>query len=118
VSEGGSGRSHRDTRANGESFDVVFSTGIFTAATSLFTSDVPPADLKSLVPKIHGAAFFIYGEKGQPVEEPANKGFYEVAHEPKEIWEVPGSGHMGGPKAQPEQYERRVVAFFDRHLSP
>jgi hypothetical protein len=30
--------------------------------------------------------------------------------------EVPGSGHIGGVEAQPAEYERRVVGFFDRTL--
>ena len=68
------------------------------------------------MPKIVGAAFFIYGENGQPTEEPANTGFYEVARGPKEIWEVPGLRAHGRDEGQPDEYERRVVAFFDRHL--
>ena len=60
--------------------------------------------------------FFIYGEHGQPAEEPANRSFYRVAKGPKEIWKVPGSGHMAGIDAQPAEYERRVVGFFDRAL--
>jgi len=68
------------------------------------------------VPKIHGAVFFVYGEKGQDMEEPANTEFFARAHEPKQLWEVPGSGHIGGIAAQPREYERRVVAFFNRHL--
>jgi hypothetical protein len=119
VSEGGSGRSVRDLVANpGWSWDEIPSYSVVTAATALFTDNVPPADLQSLVPKMSAAAFFIYGENGQPVEEPANRKFYENAPGYREIWEVPGSGHMGGTKAQPAEYERRVVAFFDRTLSP
>ena len=57
----------------------------------MFADDLPPRTLKSLVPKIHGAVFFVYGERGQPAEEPANRAFYAAAHAPKEIWEVPGS---------------------------
>jgi uncharacterized protein len=113
VSEGGSARSYRDEIANRSGLGEVFGVGVFSAATSLWTSDLPPADLKGLVPKISGATFFIYGEHGQPAEKPANEGFYEVARGPKEIWEVAGSGHMAGTKAQPEEYERRVVDFFD-----
>jgi predicted alpha/beta hydrolase len=117
VSEGGSGRSYRDDLANGSPVDQVIGMGVFTAAASLFTSDLPPADLKGLVPKIGDRpVFFIYGEKGQPTEKPANEGFYEEAKGYKEIWEVPGSGHMKGIEAQPEEYERRVVGFFDRAL--
>ena len=60
--------------------------------------------------------FFIYGERGQPEEKPANTAFYELARGPKEIWEVPGAEHMNGAQAQPREYERRIVAFFDRAL--
>jgi dienelactone hydrolase len=119
VSEGGSGRSVRDVLANpGSTWDEIPSFSVVTAATALFTDNLPPADLQSLVPKMSAAAFFIYGEHGQPDEEPVNERFYERAPGDRELWEVPGSGHMGGTKAQPEEYERRVVAFFDRHLLP
>jgi hypothetical protein len=30
---------------------------------------------------------------------------------------VPGSGHIGGVDAQPREYERRVLALFDRALA-
>jgi uncharacterized protein len=117
VSEGASGRSVRDEVANpGGAWQELIGTGVATVATALFTDNVPPADLQSLVPKISGAVFFVYGERGQAPEKPANHAFYEAANGTKEIWEVPGSGHMGGIEAQPLEYERRVVGFFDRGL--
>jgi fermentation-respiration switch protein FrsA (DUF1100 family) len=42
--------------------------------------------------------------------------YYAAAGAPKTLWEVPGSGHVGGIDAQPKQYERHVVGFFDRSL--
>jgi pimeloyl-ACP methyl ester carboxylesterase len=117
VSEGGSGRSVRDVVANPETmWTELIGTGVLTAATALFTDNMPPADLRGLVPKITGATFFVYGEEGQPTERPANEAFYAAARGPKEIWEVPGSGHMKGIEAQPAEYERRIVGFFDRAL--
>ena len=118
VSEGASGRSVRDILANPDrSWLNLSGNSVATAATALFTDNLPPPDLRSLVPKIAPrAVFFIYGERGQPVEEPANRAFYEDARGPKEIWEVPEAGHVGGLDAQPQAYERRVVGFFDRVL--
>jgi len=117
VSEGGSGRSVRDDLANpGGKWDETLAAAIVTAGTALSTSDTPPADLRSLVAKIDNPVFFVYGEKGQPTEKPANDEFYKVKRGPKEIWEVPGSKHMGGIEAQPAAYEERVVGFFDRWL--
>ena len=118
VSEGASGRSVRDDFANGGmKWQEKLGDAVGTVATALFTSNTPPEDLKGLVGKMGKTpAFFIYGEQGQPAEKPANTGFYSEAKGQKEIWEVPGSKHMGGMKAQPEEYERRVVGFFDRTL--
>lgn len=117
VSEGASGRSVRDELANpGGRWQELIGTGVATAATAIFTGNVPPADLQSLVPKISGAVFFVYGERGQPAEQPANDAFYAAARGEKELWEVPGSTHMGGIDAQPAEYERRIVGFFDRVL--
>jgi hypothetical protein len=36
--------------------------------------------------------------------------------EPSNRHPHPGSGHIGGTEAQPEEYERRIVAFFDQSL--
>ncbi len=118
VSEGGSARSVRDELANpGTPWQEVIGTGVATAATAVFTSNLPPASLKSLVPKIAPrSVFFIYGERGQPAEKPANEAFYAAARGPKAIWKVPDSKHMGGIEARPAEYERRVVGFFDQAL--
>jgi uncharacterized protein len=117
VSEGASTRSVRDEFANPHTkWPKAFFFGVITATTAVFTDNLPPADLMSLVPKISGSVFFVYGEHGQPEERPANTAFYEAATAPKELWEVPGSDHMNGIDAQPQEYERRIVSFFDRAL--
>jgi hypothetical protein len=117
VTEGASSRSVRDELANpGAGWADIVGNGVATAATAVFSDDLPPATLRSLVPRISGAMFFVYGERGQPAERPANTAFYAAARGEKEIWEVPESGHMGGVEARPLQYERRVVGFFDRTL--
>jgi dienelactone hydrolase len=118
VSEGASGRSVRDDIVNGSDWQEVLATGIVTGATAVFANNLPPRTLKSLVPQISGATFFVYGEHGQPAEQPANRAFYAEARGHKEIWEVPGSKHIGGTEARPAEYERRVTAFFDRWLRP
>lgn len=122
VSEGGSGRSLRDYLAN-DGFRLGDVTGVpiqavLMGATAVFTNNLPPADLKSLVPRIAPrAVFFIYGEHGQGGSEKVpNQGFYAEAGEPKAIWEVPEAGHVGGMTARPDEYEQRVIGFFDDAL--
>jgi fermentation-respiration switch protein FrsA (DUF1100 family) len=118
VSEGGSARSVRDELANPDTpWQEVIGTSVATATTALFTSNLPPPSLLSLVPKIAPrSVFFVYGERGQSAEKPANEAFFAAARGPKAIWEVPESKHMGGIEARPAEYERRVVGFFDRTL--
>jgi dienelactone hydrolase/uncharacterized membrane protein len=122
VSEGGTGRSVRDDVANhglGVRELLAYAvTGMSTAATAVFTNNLPPEALKDLAPRISPrAVLFIYGEHGQGgTERRPNQGFYAEAREPKEIWEVPGAQHVGGITTQPAEYERRVTAFFDRAL--
>jgi hypothetical protein len=122
VSEGGTSRSVRDDVANLD-FGVAnlpgfAMQGVITAATAVFTNNLPPEDLKGLASRISPrAVFFIYGEHGQGgTERVPNQGFYAAAGKPKEIWEVPGAQHVGGITTQPAAYERRVIGFFDRWL--
>jgi uncharacterized membrane protein len=118
VSEGASGQSFRDGRANHGLRDAILADGAVTLATAVFTSTLPPPSLKSEVARIAPTAvFFVYGEKGQNGSETKpNKGFYAAAREPKQIWEVPNGQHVAGITTAPAEYERRVVGFFDRTL--
>ena len=118
VSEGGSGQSFRDAYANNGLFDAIAGNLPVTLATALFTNTLPPPSLESEVPKIApNAVFLVYGEKGQGGSETKpNKGFYAAAGDPKQIWEVPNSQHIAGITTQPAEYEKRVIAFFDRTL--
>lgn len=44
------------------------------------------------------------------------RALYDLAPDPKELWIVPHAGHVDLHRAEPEEYERRVLAFFDRTL--
>ncbi len=90
-----------------------------TVATAVFSGDAPPPSLEELAVQVSpNAVFFVYGEKGQAIEETVNVPYFEAAGEPKELWEVPGAGHTGGIDAQPAEYERRVTGFFEDALPP
>jgi uncharacterized protein len=119
IAEGASGQSLRDGIANGElSADGILADATVTLATALFSNDLPPPSLKGEVARIApSAVFFVYGEHGQGgTETKPNRGFYDAAREPKQIWEVPDGQHIAGITTQPEEYERRVIGFFDRAL--
>ena len=55
-----------------------------------------------------GADVAISAESGQLL--------LDAAGEPKELWYEPDLGHVDFDTALPEQYEGRVVGFFDRYL--
>jgi fermentation-respiration switch protein FrsA (DUF1100 family) len=118
VSEGAGARSYRETSHRTDS--NPFETGVYyvlTGATLVFSDEPVPPDLDDLVDDIAPrSVLFMYGEEGQPQEIDLNPTFYESAGEPKEIWEVPGAGHIDGLHSQPDAYERRVIGFLDRAL--
>ena len=51
-----------------------------------------------------------------PTGEDLNRGYYKAAGEPKALWEIPESKHVGGQEARPAEYERRVTRFLDAAL--
>lgn len=58
--------------------------------------------------------FLIAGE-GE-AEDNRTQAQYQAAGLPKELWLVPEVGHGGYLSRWPAEYERRVIAFFDRFL--
>lgn len=60
----------------------------------------------------------IYGERDSYIPDDQPQELFEAAGEPKELWVAPGSDHAVARLDHPEEYERRVLAFFDAHLRP
>jgi uncharacterized protein len=88
-----------------------------TAAVVVSSNQSPPANLKDLAAKIEQPLLLIAAPvKG--VGEELNRGYAKAAGESATLWEIRESRHVGGITARPEQYERRVIGFFDRALRP
>jgi pimeloyl-ACP methyl ester carboxylesterase len=122
VSEGAGWRSVRESFAR-EDVSVwqvwlqVPQDAVLTAATAVLSGDPPPPSLEDLVSRIAPRpVLFVYGEKDNGGERALTPAYYEAAAPPKQLWEVPGAGHTGGIDARPQEYERRIVAFFDAAL--
>jgi dipeptidyl aminopeptidase/acylaminoacyl peptidase len=62
------------------------------------------------------ALFIIQGALDPFVAVEEARELYVKAGEPKEIWIVPEAGHRQADRRHPEEYHRRVLAFFDRWL--
>ena len=59
---------------------------------------------------------FIHGENDSYIPHEQPRELYEAAGEPKEIWMATGSDHAVARLDYPDEYMRRVLAFFDRYL--
>jgi hypothetical protein len=116
VSEGAGIRSIREAvRVDGaEKLIYSWLFGITTVGTAVWSSNLPPRSLTELSAEITEPVFFVHATPGQGGETLTEK-YYEAAKGPKEYWAAPG-GHTGAIDAAPEEYERRVVGFFDRAL--
>jgi dienelactone hydrolase len=89
---------------------------VLTAGIAIFSNEMPPPSLEDLTARIASTpVFFIYAKHGQGGEE-LNRKYYAAAREPKTIWQTK-SEHTEGITAEPEEYERRVIGFFDRTLA-
>ena len=89
---------------------------VLTAATAVAADDAPPPDLAALVSRIAPRPVLLVHARHGLVDEVLNREYYARAGEPKAIWEVARGGHTGALAAEPREYERRIVGFFDRAL--
>jgi dienelactone hydrolase len=117
VSEGAGARSMAEELDDVSGFNKVgtaLTYGVRDLSNSVFQNRLPPENLIELVPKIAPRPIFlIHG--GEDDAGHRNPDYFRAAKEPKQIWEAKG-GHTDGIAEQPEEYERRVVAFFDDAL--
>jgi hypothetical protein len=120
VSEGAGARAFSDEMDHDVSgAEAAFAAPFFaikTAAVAVFSNQSPATNLKHVVGRIAPRPVLFIAAPNSPNGEDLNRGFFEAAGEPKTLWEIPESGHVGGLDARPREYERRVVGFFDRAL--
>jgi uncharacterized protein len=117
VSDGAGARSVRedvvDTRIS--KLPEITVSAVMTAGTALFANQLTPPSLKTLAARIAPTpVFFIYASKGAGGEE-NNPDYYAAVRGPKQIWKIDTS-HTHGLSARPQEYEQRVVGFFDDAL--
>jgi uncharacterized protein len=122
VSEGAGARSFTEDMDQDDPALAKWTLGLAmsavkTAAVAVSSNHAPPANLKDLAAKIDQPMLLIAAPvKG--VGEELNRGYAKAAGGSAELWEIPESTHVGGQEARPEEYERRVVGFFDEALAP
>jgi len=60
--------------------------------------------------------FLMQGGADVVISADSGQRLLDAAGEPKELWFEPNLGHVGFDSEMPEEYEQRVVAFFDKYL--
>jgi MYXO-CTERM domain-containing protein len=122
VSEGAGPRAFSDEMdlelSGFEKWSNAVASALKTASLAVSTNQSPPANLKDLVGRIAPRPVFLIAAPNSPNGEQLNRGYFKAAGEPKTLWEIPESKHIGGLAARPAEYERRVVGFFDAALAP
>lgn len=58
----------------------------------------------------------LFVHAGQDQYLPDFDDLYAAARSPKEVWRVPEAGHTEVSEVLPEEFQRRVIAFFDQNL--
>jgi dienelactone hydrolase len=122
VSEGAGARSttedmDHDDRALGKWTFGLAMSAVKTAAVAVSSNHSPPANLKDLAAKVEQPLLLI-AAPNSPNGEKLNRGYHAAAGENSTLWEIPESKHVGGLAARPDEYEKRVVGFFDEALRP
>ncbi|HSL65855.1 MAG TPA: hypothetical protein VK874_14475, partial [Gaiellaceae bacterium] len=93
---------------------AVPTMAVQTAAVAVLSGSAPPPALDDLVARIAPRPLLlVYAGHGTGGED-LNEDYFRPARAPKELWRIPEASHVGGLAARPEEYERRVVGFFDR----
>jgi pimeloyl-ACP methyl ester carboxylesterase len=86
----------------------------YRAYTGVDARQISPVDaIGHISPR---PVLLIFGE--HEVENGRAQQQFASAGQPKSLWVVPGLGHGGYIQAWPEEYETRVVGFFDAALLP
>jgi uncharacterized protein len=117
VSEGAGFRSVREDVLRGpRGWFALPAAAVQSTALAVMSGTPPPPALDDLVARIAPrAVFFIYSGHGAGGEE-FNPDYFAAASQPKTLWKIDEAKHVGGFIARPQEYEERVVGFFDRTL--
>src|SRR5215207_2031519 len=118
VSDGAGARSLGDRLSGPINPLAVPAMWTSTNAMALFTGLTPPPPLTELIPRIAPRPLLIISAgHGMGGEVELSDRFYAVAGEPKQHWQIPEAEHTGGLAARPQEYEAKVIAFFDAALT-
>jgi hypothetical protein len=114
VADGAAAGSFEDgQRLDGVSAATPPSWLMFTTLRVL-SGDPPGPPLEDLIARVQSPTLLI--SAGTAIERDFNVLYDEAATGPVEHWNLPDARHTDAIRDRPDDYERRVVEFFDRSL--
>jgi uncharacterized protein len=120
VSDGAGARSYNEDKLQDEPGLSKVLGGLMsvtkTASVAVFSNQSPPDSLKDLAARAEEPLLLIAAPNSAHGEE-LNRDYARAAGDNATLWEIPEAHHVGGLQARPEEYERRVVGFFDEALA-
>lgn len=94
---------------------MMTSFSIFMAQ-KFFNIDIREVSPEESVKKLKIPIFLIHARDDQRISFENSKTIYEAAQCPKEFWLVPNGGHEAVWQEKKEEYQKRVLDFFQKHL--
>ena len=81
---------------------------------------VSPEELQpeESVKNFHSPLLVIAGSQDRHTPLHESKRLFDNAHEPKELWVIEGAGHENFHAFSPKKYEKKILDFFSKHLTP
>jgi dipeptidyl aminopeptidase/acylaminoacyl peptidase len=88
--------------------------GAFLYARAAHHLDFSGASPARVVRSTHVPILLIHGTADVNIPPSHSRELHAVNPQVTELWEVPGAVHVSAMWAQPEEYEKKVIAWFDR----
>lgn len=119
VSDGADFRTFRGMYLAADVGTWVLAPGdlVYFPALVVISGVTPPPPLVDLMPQIAPRPLLLIAAGTETDQEiKLNRIYYDAAGEPKQLWELPDSTHIGGLFSHSVEYQAQVLAFFDRAL--
>jgi pimeloyl-ACP methyl ester carboxylesterase len=86
---------------------------------SRYVEDFPVSEVSPLLStqSLKCPIFLIHGDADRKIGVHHSRQIFEIAPEPKELWICEGAGHLGTYLKDPQEYQKRVLDFFRKHLA-
>jgi len=119
VSDGADFRTLKDMYLAADPATWAYAPGwlVYFSALTAISGVTPPPSLVDLAPQIAPRPLLLIAAGPETTQEiKLNRIYYAAAGEPKHLWELPDSTHIRGLFSHPQEYQDKVLTFFDQAL--